>query len=75
MKYKDLVGGEENLRQYVNKVYKMLSGLKPGSRILVRNIVKAETKQLFIDTVELYQQEIRDLTVQFNIDYEYLRKK
>jgi hypothetical protein len=71
----DKIGGREKLLHYIDKVYLLLLKMKSGQKIQISNIVKQETRQLFIDIVELYQKETMDLTIQFNIDYEILSKK
>lgn len=75
MQYCITIGGTEELRKYVNDVYRFLMNIKPGSRIRIDNIVKRENKKLFIEVVKMYQAEANDYSVQFNIDYEILRKK
>lgn len=75
MAYMESIGGIDALTKYVNHVWSFLMRLKPGTRLLIDNIVKEKNKELFKLVVDMYQEESRDYSVQFNIDQTILRKK
>jgi hypothetical protein len=59
-----------------NKVFKFLQNAKPGSRYIIDNICKEETKQLFIEFVKEYM----DMTPwqggwEFSNDYKILKRQ
>lgn len=75
MAYKDQFGDIEHLNAYVNKVWTFLLEMKTGTRFPIEKNVVYENRLLFRYIVEMYQQETGDYSIQFNIDYEILRKR
>jgi len=65
---------ESERQDYVNKVYKFLMGLKPGTVISVERFCKLETQLLFIEVVKMYIDERGYMDVEFNEDYTSVRK-
>jgi hypothetical protein len=63
---------ESERQQYVDKVYRFLMKLKPGTKILVDAWCKAETRPLFIEVVKMYIDEGGQ--VEFIGDYEGIKK-
>lgn len=45
---------EEPLQNYVEKVMKMLKGMKPGDQLVVSKITKANTRELFLECCKWY---------------------
>jgi hypothetical protein len=69
-----IVMSESDRQDYVNKVYRFLMGLKPGTTISVERFCKAETRLLFIEVVKMYIDERGYQDVEFNEDYSTVRK-
>ena len=66
---------EESDRQdYVNKVYRFLMRLKPGTKVRIDDLCKPETRILFIEVVKMYIDETGGQEVEFTGEYEGIKK-
>lgn len=45
---------EPDLQNYVQKVMKMLKGMKPGDQLVISKITKANTRELFLECCKWY---------------------
>lgn len=67
--------GWSDRQGYLNRVYRFLDKMIPGKVYNVAELANAETLQLFILVVQLYQHEVKGNTISFlRDDYRQLRK-
>jgi len=59
---------------YTNKVYSMLTNLKPGTFIELDKLVSDTNLEMFIKSVCLYIIETKINTIEFSCDYTQVRK-
>jgi hypothetical protein len=50
----------QNLEGYVNKVWSTLEAMKPGDVIVIANVTKQRSRDLFIEVAKWYMREHRD---------------
>lgn len=65
---------ESERQAYVNKVYRFLMALLPGTKVLVDKFCKAKTRDLFIEVVKMFIQEQEWGDVVFSEDYQSIKK-
>ena len=77
-KYKQELGAEK-ISEYINRVYQLLTKMKPGSFFSIEKNVKAENRDLFIKVSCMFIDELYDsqssLLYEFNSDATIIRHR
>jgi len=45
---------DNDLENYLEKVFSLLMGMKPGDSLVIKDITKPETRDLFVESVKYY---------------------